>query len=345
MKVSARRSLVARLTGAMALGCVAILGACMSVPVPPDFHLVKTVPLDGPDRWDYLTVDPESHRVYVAHGTEVTVIDGQAGEVAGRIAGLGGTHGIALVPHLARGDVANDARATAFDLTTLTRVADIPTAAGADAALYDLASGRVFVANGKAGTLTAIDPAGNAVVGTIALDGKPEFAAVDGAGKLFVNIEDTSEIVRVDTARLTIDARWPIKDCEEPHGLSIDAANRRLFASCVNALLMVVDADSGQIVARLPIGKGSDATAFDPRRKLIFSSNGDGTLSIYGEAGADYYVDQGTVTTLPGARTMAVDAATGRVFLVTADIDPAAPSTPRPKFVPGTVKLLMMDPR
>jgi len=340
----AQRSLAARLIAIATVSSLVALAGCTATPVPSQMHLVKTVGLGGPDHWDYLTVDPDSHRVFIAHGTEVTVVAGQAGDVVGRVDGLGATHGIALVRRLARGDVANDARATAFDLTGLGRLAEVPTDAGADAAVYDSASDRVFVANGKAGTLTAIDPAKNIVAGTIALLGKPEFAVVDGAGKLFVNIEDKREIARIDTVTLTIDARWPIPDCEDPHGLSIDVDSRRLFASCVNALMLVVDADTGSVVAHLPIGRGSDATAFDPVRKRIYSSNGDGTLSIYGIADADYYVDQGTVATAPGARTMAVDSATGRVFLVTADIDPAAPSGPRPHFLPGTVKLLLMDP-
>ena len=323
---------------------IAALCGCTAAAVPPEMHLVKTVALGGPDHWDYLAVDPESHRVFIAHGTEVTVVDGQGGEVSGRITGLDGTHGIALVGSLAQGDVANGARATAFDLAHLAKAADIPTGAGADAAIYDPASKRVFVADGKEGSLTAIDPASNAAVGTIALDGKPEFMAVDGSGKLFVNIEDKGKIARIDTARLAVDANWPLAGCESPHGLAIDAANHRLFTGCENAVMVVTDAESGAQIARLPIGKGSDAIAFDPVRKVIFSSNGEGTLSIYGVADVDYYVDQGTVATAPGARTMAVDAASGRIFLVTADIDPAAPPDPRLHFLPGTVKLLMMDP-
>ncbi|HLN25564.1 MAG TPA: YncE family protein [Patescibacteria group bacterium] len=337
-RLSVRLALVTLLNAA-ALPAVAQTAA-------PAYHLTQTVPLGAPDKWDYLLFDQGSHRLFIAHGGEVTVVDGQSGRIVGRVDGLTGAHGVALMPGLGRGYATNNGQATAFDLTSLTRLTDIPTANGADAAIADPATDHVFVMNGKAESLTAIDPRSNTVLGSLALGGKPEFNAVDGQGALFVNIEDKSEVVRVDTASLKIQARWPIPQCDEPHGLAIDAQTRRLFVGCVNTTLLVLDADNGRVVATLPIGKGSDAVAFDTKRKLVFSSNGDGTVSSFAETGADSFAALPLIASAPGARTMAVDADSGRLFLVTADIeDKTEPQGTRRKFVPGTVKLLVLDPR
>ena len=330
-----------------------VLTALLSAALPalaqdaaPAYRLTQTVPLGAPDRWDYLLFDQGSHRLFIAHGGEVTVVDGPSGQIVGRVGGLNGAHGVALAPGLGRGYASNNGQATAFDLTSLTRLADIPADSGADAIVTDTATNRVFVMNGKAQNLTAIDPRSNAVLGSLALGGKPEFNAVDGQGSLFVNIEDKSEVVRIDTASLKVSARWSIPQCEEPHGLAIDAQTRRLFVGCINTTLLVLDADSGRVIATLPIGKGSDAIVFDTQRKLVFSSNGDGTVSGFAETGADSFKALPPITSAPGARTMAVDADSGRLFLITADIDDKAESQgQRRKFVPGTVKLLVLDPR
>jgi YVTN family beta-propeller protein len=302
----------------------------------PSFHLVKTVPLGGADKWDYLVYDQDDHRLFVSHGSEVTVLDSHEGTILGRIGGLTGAHGIALVPELGRGYIANNDRATVFDLTSLAVVAEIPAGSGADAITYDPASHRVFVMNGKAGSVSVIDPAANKVVATIPLAGQPEFSAADGRGSLYINIESNREIVRLDTKTLTIAARWPISDCEAPHGLAVDGEGRKLFSSCVNAKLMTVDADSGKIIAALPIGKGSDAVVYDPPRKRAYSSNGDGSLSMIAET-EDGISALPPATTAPGARTMAQDPANGRIFLVTNDRDQG-------RIVPGSVKALFFDP-
>ena len=311
----------------------------------PSYHLSQTVALGAPDKWDYLQFDQASHRLYIAHGTEVTVIDGPSGKIIGRVGGLTGAHGIALVPGVGRGYATNKGLATAFDLASLDHLADIPAHAGADATITDPATNHVFVMNGKGRDITAIDPQSNTVLGSVALGGKPEFNAVDGKGALFVNIEDKSQVVRVNTTSLRIEARWPVPQCQEPHGLAIDAQSRRLFVGCVNARLLVLDADTGRVVATLPIGKGSDAVVFDARRKIIFSSNGEGSVSMIAETGPDSFAALPPVPTEPGARTMALDSDSGRLFLVTAEPDQTAPQTPRRKFVPGTVRLLMLDPQ
>lgn len=322
---------------AFSMLATAAMTAAMAAPV-------QVVPLGGPDRWDYLTADAASHRVYVAHGTEVTVVDGETGTVIGRVSGLGVTHGIALSPHGPRAFVANDKQVTAFDRWSLGAGASTPTGDGADAAFYDPASRRVLVMNGGSHTVTAVDRSGGRVAGTLTLGGKPEFAAGDGRGTVYVNIEDTRELVRLDARRLTITARWPIAACEDPHGLAMDRRQGLLFVGCVNSVMLAVRAADGQVIATLPIGKGSDAVAFDSRRRVVYSSNGEGTLSRFREAGPGRFLPLPTLPTAVGARTMAVDPATGKVFLITADIDPDKPQTPRRAFKPGTVKMLILTP-
>jgi len=215
--------------------------------------------------------------------------------------------------------------------------------------VYDPASKRVFVMEGDPEKLLVVDTGTDSIVAKIALNGKPEFAAVDGRGKLYVNIADKREIQRIDTHTATVDATWPIPACESPHGLSIDAESHRLFASCLNSKLMVVDAQDGRLVTTLPIGSGSDATAFDTSRHRAMSSNRDGTLSVIGVMGADHYVSLGDVVTQPLARTMAVDSVSGRVYLVAADRIVANPDATNPRqrygVRPGTVRLLFVDPR
>jgi YVTN family beta-propeller protein len=236
----------------------------------------------------------------------------------------------------------------AFDLDSLKQVAAIPVGKGPDGALYDADSHRAFVANEEDKTVTAIDIDANKPVFTADLGGAPEFLAAAG-GKLYVNIKDRREVVRIDIASGKLDAHWPIPDCESPHGLAVDPVTHRLFSSCVNAKMMVLDTDNGQIVASLPIGKHTDAAAFDPKRKLAFSSNGEGTLSVIAEKSAGEFVSLGEVSTAPGARTMALDPDSGRIFLVTAD-SAAADSAEdggkpaRLKVVPGSFKMLFLDP-
>jgi YVTN family beta-propeller protein len=322
----------------------------------PAYHVTKTVTLGQPDRWDYVVFDPASHRVYVSHGDQVAVVDGNTGEVLGRVEGApGGTHGIAIVTASGRGytDDGRAGEAHSFDLTSFKVEQNIKAAEDADAIAYDPASGHVFVVNGDPGTLTVIDPKADKAIATIETGGKLEYAAADGHGKLFVNGEEKKEIVRVDTATNNVDARWPIPNCESPHGLAVDPKSHRLFSSCVNNLLVVVNTDTGATVTSLQIGAGTDAAAFDPKRKLVFSSNGrDGTLSVIKEQDPNTFVSLGEIKTAVTARTMAVNPQTGRIYIVAADIDSAAAAAPssaparfrRPPLVPGSTKLLFLDP-
>jgi YVTN family beta-propeller protein len=323
------------------------------------YHLSGSVPLGAPDRWDYVVYDAPSHRVYVAHGDRVTVVDGHDGRIVGTVAGLpGGTHGIAIshADGLGFTDDGQAGEAAAFSLKTLKVVKRLKAGDDADAVTIDPGSDRVFVVNGDPGTITVIDAHQNQVVATVAVGSKLEYAVPGDNGKLYVNGVATQQIYRVDIKTNRVDASWPIRQCEAPHGLAIDVATHRLFASCENSRLVVVNADTGATVATVPIGRGSDAAVFDPTRRLIFSSNGqDGTISVIREVDADTFVPGGTIQTQSSARTMSVDPRSGRLYVAAAEVDPQAMAAflaargtgQRPRrmpFVSGSLKLLLIDP-
>ena len=315
------------------------------------YHLTKTIPLGGGVKWDYLHFDPATDRVYISHGTRLDVVDATTGKIVGHVTGLHGSHGIAIDPDTGFGyaDSGLTKTTSVFDLKTLKTVKTIPALLDADGMAFDPASGQVYVVGGDANAVMAVDAKTNTAVKTIGLGGSPEFLVADGAGALFVNIKNKNEIVKIDTKTDTITQRWPTSPCVGPVGLAIDPATRRLFASCANATMVVLDADSGKVVTSLTIGKGTDADAFDPATKMAFSSNRDGTLTVIKENGPDDISVIGTVNTAPGARTMTLDPATGRLFLTTATVKTAAPpkhpdGPPRYEFVPGTLKLLIFDP-
>jgi DNA-binding beta-propeller fold protein YncE len=296
--------------------------------------------------------DPASHKVFIAHGDRVTVVDGSTGSIIGNVEGLqGGAHGVAIVPGTERGytDDGHAGTAASFDLDKLNLIKTIKADADADAIVFDPTSGHIFVVDGDPGKLTVVDPKSDSAVATINVGGKLETAVAGGNGKLYVNGEEKQEIVRVDTATNEVDAHWSIPNCTSPHGLAIDPEAHRLFSSCENNVLVVIDADAGTIIATLPIGARSDGAAFDPKRKLIFSSNGDGTLSVIAEKDANSFATVASVATKRGARTMTLDPETGRLYLVAADttINPSAdPSYLRHRYVvtPGSAQLLILDP-
>jgi YVTN family beta-propeller protein len=288
-----------------------------------DYKVAKTWKLGGEGGWDYITADSDNHRLFISRATRVMVIDTNSGKQVGEIPETAGVHGIALDPKLGRGFTSNGREDTVsvFDLKTLAVQKKIKVGSGPDAILYDPSSKRVFTFNGKGHDTTAIDADKGEVVGKLDLGGKPEFAATDEKGTVFVNIEDTSELVAFDPRKLTVKSRWKLADCEEPTGLAIDRKHRRLFAGCGgNKKLAVVDADSGKMVASIAIGEGCDATSFDPDRGLAFASAGDGTITVVKEDGHDKYSVAQTVTTQKAARTMTVDEKTHQLFTVTANV-------------------------
>jgi YVTN family beta-propeller protein len=340
-----------RILGPLAAVAALALPCLAPAQTAPEYTIVKKVPLGAPDRWDYVVFDEGSGRVFIAHGDELTVVDGNSGDVVGHVKSFPGiTHGIAVVSANNRGytDEGEAGKAHSFDLKTLKVEKHMQAQEGADAITFDPVSNHVFIMNGDAGTITVIDPKKDAVVTNIEVGGKLEYARPGENGRLFVNGADKREIVSIDTATNQIAARWPVPDCESPHGLAINPASHRLFVSCLNEQLFVLDSHSGQVITHLPIGKGSDAVVFDPKRKLLFSSNGkDGTISVIAEKDPKTYVSLQPIKTVISARTMGINPATGRLFLAAADINPNAPPDKKSGRIPtqaGSLKLLFLDP-
>jgi YVTN family beta-propeller protein len=318
---------------------------------PPVYKIVKEVPLGTPDRWDYVVFDPLLARVYVSHGETVTVVDGTSGAIVGQIDGITGTtHGIASVHSLGKGytDDGKAGIAVSFDLKTLKPINRIKAEPDADGIVYDPTSGHVLVIDGDSGKVTVIDPKTDTVVATIDGGGGLEFGVSGENGKFYVDGTDKHEIVRMDTTTNTADAHWPMPDCVKPHGLAMDRAHKRLFASCANKIMTVVDAETGAVLANIPIGEGTDFAEFDATRGLAFSSNRDGTLSVIAETSPGSFSALPAIPTEYGARTMAIDRKSGRIYLVTADMSvntAVAPTDTHHRYTmkPGTVKLLILD--
>ena len=321
----------------------------LAAPAPkPGYHLIKTVVLGGEGGWDWVSVDAAARRVYIARGSKVVVLDADTYKQVGEVSGVDGSHGVAFAPELGRG-FASAGKADAvviFDLKTLKTLATVKTGKNPDAVLYEPATKRVFAFDGKSQDATVFEAASGNVVGTIPVGGKPEFAVADGAGKVYVNVEDTAEILTLDAAAAKAGARWKLDGCEEPSGLAYDPAGKTLFAVCANKKMAVVDAATGKVVALPEIGGSPDAAMFDPETGLAFSSNGEGTLTVVARGADGKYAAAQTAATRKGARTMALDAKTHRALLVTADFGPAPEATPehphpRPAILPGTFTLLV----
>ncbi len=332
------------------LALVAMCTAPMSAQ-QSTYHVVARIPLPGEGGWDYLTVDTAAHRLYVSRGTHVTVVDLDKDSIVGDIPNTLGVHGIALVRDLGRGYTSNgrDSTVTVFDLKTLAPVTSIKvTGRNPDAITYEPVSQRVFTFNGGSGNTTVIDPRTGAIVGTTDLGGAPEFAVADGRGRIYVNIEDKSEVAALDARTLTVQKRWSLAPCEEPSGLAMDRAQRRLFSVCSNGVMAVSDADSGRVLATLPIGAGVDGAAFDPATRLAFSSNGEGTLTVVREQSPDTFKVVATVPTQRGGRTVALDERTHRIYTVAAQFGQTPAPTadrprPRPPIIPGSVVLVVLE--
>ena len=325
-----------------------VFAATLAMAADPGYQLINTYKLGGDGGWDYLTVDSASRRLYISRATHVIVIDADSGKAVGDIPDTPGVHGIALASDLGRGFISNgrEGTVTIFDLKTLKAITKVKAGENPDAILYDPASKRVFAFNGRSHDATAIDAAGGTVVGTIKLEGKPEFAVSDGQGKVFVNIEDKSQIDAIDPSKLEVKASWPLAPCREPSGLAIDRKNRRLFAGCDNKMMAVVDADTGKVVATTPIGDGVDANAFDPGTGLAFASCGEGVLTVVHEDSPAKFSVVDNVPTQEGARTMALDEKTHNVYLVTAKFGPPPAPTadnphPRRSILPDSFVVLV----
>jgi YVTN family beta-propeller protein len=329
------------------IATLAILSFTTAIFAQQPFKVAERVKLGGEGGWDYLSYDPDGHRVFITRGSHVMVVDTNTLKAVGDIPDLSGIHGVALVPGLNRGFVSNggDNTVTVFDLKTLKKLDSIKVGERPDAIIYEPFSKRVFTFNARGKDTTAVDAATGKVVGTVPLGGKPEFAASDGKGKLYVNIEDKSQIAQVDVTKLTVLNTWSIAPCQEPSALAFDVEHHRLFSGCDNKMMAVVDSDSGKVVTTVPIGEGVDAGAFNPKTQQVFMSCGEGVLTVVHEEGPDKYSVRQNLQTVRGARTMALDPDNQIVYLVTAQREETAPSPgQRPAIIPGTFELIVVKP-
>lgn len=316
----------------------------------PLYELVQSLPLGGGAHWDYMHFHAATGQLFIAHGKSLTVVDTATDKLQGNVTGLDGTHGIAFDPATGLGftDSSGTRTLSVFDPATLKVKKTLPALEDTDGMVFDPASQRLFVAAGDSKAVLVVTPSTGAEK-TIKLLGKPEYLAVNEAGRLFVALNSTNEMAEINTPSDTVMANWPLPGCVAPTGMAIDPAAGRVFTSCQNGKLAVVNAKTGQEVALLPIGKGSDSAAFDAKRHLIFSANRTGTLSVIKEVSPTHYVALPPVKTRLGARTMAVDEATGDIFLVTGTPEGAGvvkhPGfAPRYQFKPGSLTLLVYRP-
>ena len=320
----------------------------------PNMEVLQSWKLGGDGGWDYLTMDSAKKRLFISRATRVDVVSVESGKLIGSIPETQGVHGIALAPALNRGFTSNGRAnsVTVFDLDTLKVIQEVKIPGrNPDAILYEPSGKHVFTFNGASKDVTVLDASSLAVVATIPVPDKPEFAAQDGRGQIFVNIEsDPGQMLVIDAQKLSVKSTWPLPGCNSPSGLAIDSVHRRLFSVCDGKVMAVTDTVGGKQAALVPIGEHPDAAAFDKKRGLVFSSNGEGTLSVVRQDSADRYTVIQTVATQRGARTMALDEASGKVYLVTADFGPAPPATaeqphPRPALIPNSLIVLVVGER
>jgi YVTN family beta-propeller protein len=316
------------------------------------YHLLAEIPIGGEGGWDILTIDSSANRLYLSHATKVVVVDLTANTVVGEIADTPGVHGFVAVPEVQRGFSSNgkESKSSVVDLTTLKTTSKIDTGQNPDAIVYEPRHGEIYIFNHTGNSVTVINSKSATVSATIPLGGTPEFAAVDEtAGRVYCNIEDKSEVAVIDADKHEVVAHWPLAPGEGPSGIALDARHNRLFSGCHNKMMVMLDTKSGKVIDTVPIGAGVDGCAFDDGKQLAFASCGDGTTTIAREGAPDKLTIVQTLKTERGARTMAVDSKTHRVYLPSAQFQaPPSPSpgmSPgRPSVVPNTLKLLVYGP-
>jgi len=330
---------------AIAFSVVGFSHAATPAPAGSGYHVIKTVPVGGDGGWDYVYVDSDARRVYVSRGTHTMVLDADTYAVVGDIPDTQGVHGVAIASDLGRGFTSNGRSndVTIFDLKTLKPIgSNVKTDANPDAILYEPVSKRIFTFNGRGKNATAINAADGTVLGNIDLRGKPEFAAADGKGTIYVNNEDSSELHHLDAASLKELHHWPLAPCKSPSGLAMDVKNRRTFSVCDEKVMSVVNVDTGKVVATPAICEGPDAAGFDPSSGYVFASCGDGNLTVIHQDSPDKYTVVENVPTKKSARTMGLDLKTHNIFLPAADFDPPAPGERRGKMKPGSFVIVVV---
>ena len=335
----------------LALLSAAAPGAIMASPAAPEWSVEQQWSVGGAGGWDYLTLDPSGRRLFVSRATRVDVVSTESGKVIGTIPDTSGVHGIALATNLKRGFTSNGKAdsVTVFDLDTLKTIKEVKVNGhNPDAILYEPKGKHIFTFNGKSNDVTEIDAETLQIAATLPVADKPEFAADDGAGQIYANIEsDPGQMVVIDSRTLSVKATWPLPGCSSPSGLAIDRLHHRLFSVCDGKVMVVTDAGTGKQVARVTVGEGPDAAAYDAKRGLVFSSNGEGTLTVVHQDTPDKYQVIDAPATQRGARTMALDSISGKVYLVTANFGPAPAATadqprPRPSLMPDSFTILVV---
>ena len=323
------------------------------------YSVLKKIPIPGDGGWDYVSVDSGNRRVYVSHGTQVEVLDADSGKIVGTIPAptvdlsnkpvQPQVHGAAVAADLGRGFTTNGRAAsmTIFDLKTLKILGEVQVADSPDGFLYDPATRRAFSFSRRAKNATAVDGAEGKTAGMVDLGGTPEAGASDGKGHIFVDMQDQDRIVKVNSRTLQVEDSWPVPPCHQPTSMAIDTRNMRLFIGCRGKQFVALNAETGKIITTLPIGGGTDAAAFDPKTRLVFISNGEGTITIIQQESPDKYRVLQTVKTEEGAKTMALDLKTHKLFLSTADRTTPPPPAPGEQaaarvVVPGTFRVLVV---
>jgi YVTN family beta-propeller protein len=327
--------------------CAALALSLSAAAAPAGYHVLTSFTLGGDGGWDYINRDPASGNLFITRGSHVMVADPVSGKLLGDIPNLMGIHGTAFANGKAYVSEGGANRVAVVDTKTLAKTGEIAVGGRPDSIIYDPFSKRLFTFNSTSKDSTAVDAETGKVAGTVPLGGKPEAAVSDEAGTIYVNIEDKSELVAFDAKTLAVKKHYPLAPCEEPSGIAADLRHGRVFSGCDNKLIAVTDMKSGKVVAQIPIGEGVDANRFDPVTGLIFSSNGEsGTLTVAHEDSPDKFTVLQNLPTAEGARTMELDPATHKVFLVTAERKPGTPTADQPKPrsvpVPGTFRLIVL---
>ena len=339
-----------RVTLLLMIGCAVALQSAMAA--EEDYKFLNEIPIGGEGGWDIVTIDSAARRLYLSHATKIVVVDLAQNAIAGEIADTPGVHGFVAVPELQRGFSSNgkEAKSSVVDLKTLSTISKIDTGENPDALVYEPRRGEVYIFNHTGKSATVINAKTATVVATIPLEGSPEFAVADSAtGHVYCNLEDKSEVAVIDTTKHEVTARWPLSPGEEPTGIALDAAHHRLFVTCHNKMMEMLDSTTGKVLATVPIGAGVDGCAFDDATQVAFASCGEGTATIAKEETPEKLSVVQTLKTERGARTIALDPKTHRIYLPTAQFEPAPSPSPgaspgRPKIVPNTLKLLVYGP-
>ena len=326
-----------------------VSAVAMATPAAAGYRLLQTIPVLGDDGWDHPTVDSAARRLYVTHGTHVVVIDVDSGRLVGKIDNTPGVHFTVIDPELDHGFISNGgaARLTIFNTKTLATIGEVKsTGENPGPTVFDPATKRIFTFNLKTHNATVVDSKEGKVVGAFDLGGRPELVGADAKGNVFVNLVQKNVVLQINARNMTPGQTWPVTPCQGPRTMAVDQTNGRLFIGCANRRMVILDSNNGHVIGSVPIGSGPDDSAYDPETRLIYTSNGDGTVSVIQQESPDKYSVIETIKTAPGARNMALDLKTKKIFLPLSDRGPPPPPTaqtpnPRGAFIPGTFRILV----